>query len=349
MATTPRPGVAASTYLAFILEDAYATSISAGTRVQSQPDSGALPQTFETSASLADARALQRFTLKQAPLAYVATPAPGGVASTLEVFVDGVRWREQASLVEAAPTDHVYTTSADSAGATSVIFGDGQHGARLPSGSENVSASYRAGMGASGNLRPGQVNQLVSRPLGLKEALNPVAATGGADRDSAEDIRRNAPLGVQNLGRLVAAADYAAFARTFAGIGKATARQAGGTGQGPTLLTIAGIGDQPIDADSDLLHNLVAAIERLRAGHQPFHVALRTLLLLVLSANVGVDPAYQWPLVEQAIRARLLHDFGFEQRELDQPVRLAEVIGAIQAVPGVAYVDVDRFTTTSAS
>jgi hypothetical protein len=44
-----RPGVAASVYLAFTLEQGYETEIPAGTRAQSIPAPGELPQAFETS------------------------------------------------------------------------------------------------------------------------------------------------------------------------------------------------------------------------------------------------------------------------------------------------------------
>jgi uncharacterized phage protein gp47/JayE len=52
----PRPGVAASVYLAYDLEAASSTVIPQGTRAQSVPGPGELPQTYETSAPL-EARA----------------------------------------------------------------------------------------------------------------------------------------------------------------------------------------------------------------------------------------------------------------------------------------------------
>ncbi len=47
-----RPGVAASTYLAFTVMDSFAGDIPAGTRAQSVPGQGELPQFFETSEKL---------------------------------------------------------------------------------------------------------------------------------------------------------------------------------------------------------------------------------------------------------------------------------------------------------
>ena len=51
------PGVAASVYLAFTLEDNYEVDISIGARAQSLPGPGELPQSFETGEML-EARAV---------------------------------------------------------------------------------------------------------------------------------------------------------------------------------------------------------------------------------------------------------------------------------------------------
>ena len=68
---------------------------------------------------------------------------------------------------------------------------------------------------------------------------------------------------------------------------------------------------------------------------------MRELLLLVISANIRILPDYIWDQVVAQVRRRLLETFSFERRDLGQDVVLSEVISAMQAVPGVAYVDVD--------
>ncbi len=83
-------------------------------------------------------RRFQRFTLKQKPLTYVAAPTASGARSTLEVRVDGIRWDEVPSLYRPRPDARVYVTRLDDEGRVTVQFGDGIHGARLPTGQENV-------------------------------------------------------------------------------------------------------------------------------------------------------------------------------------------------------------------
>ena len=70
--------------------------------------------------------------------------------AAVDLVVDGVSWKQVSSLGKAAPEDKVYSVRLDEEGSTLIIFGDGQHGARIPSGSR-VSATYRSGGGQSGD------------------------------------------------------------------------------------------------------------------------------------------------------------------------------------------------------
>jgi predicted phage baseplate assembly protein len=287
---------------------------------------------------------LQRFNLRQSPLTYLAAPTPSGAQSTLKAFVNGVRWHEtKTTLARLKPTDRRYATQTNDVDATTVLFGDGEHGARLPTGTENVEAVYRTGLGAAGNVDPGQISQLATRALGLSGVTNPLGATGGADRETLDGARRNAPLAVTALDRLVSVRDYADFARSFAGIGKAHATRLQYRSRSLVHLTIAGRDDIPIARDSDVYLNLLAALRRWGDPRQLIRVDPRELKLMVVSAGVRLMSDHQWDVVEPRIRSALLEEFAFERRELGQDVELSEVTSAIQRVPGVAYVDVDVF------
>ena len=286
-------------------------------------------------------QALQTFTLKQSPLTYTSAPSVTGTASSLVVRVGGVAWQEAGRLAALGPGSRGLLTRQDDESRTSVVFGDGEHGSRLPTGQENVQATYRSGIGAPGNVQPGQISLLATKPLGVKAVTNPLRASGGADRDGRDDIRRNAPLAVLALDRLVSTPDYADFARTFAGIGKASAARLTDGTRTLVHVTIAGAGDIPVDVTSDLYQNLTAALHRYGDPYLPVSVGVRELLALVVSAQVKVLPGYDWELVEPAVRARLLDVLGFDRRELGQDVLPSEVITAIQGVAGVDYTDLD--------
>jgi hypothetical protein len=94
--------------------------------------------------------ALQVFALKQPPLTFVAAPTPSGVDSTLAVHIDEVEWTETDTLAGAGPRQRSFVTSIGDDNRVTLTFGNGHEGARVPSGVENVRASYRQGIGMAG-------------------------------------------------------------------------------------------------------------------------------------------------------------------------------------------------------
>ncbi|MEQ1903369.1 MAG: hypothetical protein ABL888_04220, partial [Pirellulaceae bacterium] len=145
------------------------------------------------------------------------------------------------------------------------------------------------------------------------------------------------------LDRLVSTQDYADFARSFAGIGKASAACLSDGKRQFVHVTIAGTDDIPIEPSSDLYRNLVKALRDFGDPYLPIQVQSRELLLLIIQASVRVLPDYQWESVKPNVVAALQRKFSFQQRELGQDALASEVISTIQAVEGVAFVDLDNF------
>ncbi|MGD8624886.1 MAG: putative baseplate assembly protein, partial [Anaerolineae bacterium] len=263
------------------------------------------------------------------------------------VRVNDVRWPEVDGLVWLGPRDRGYVSKIDDEDKVTITFGDGQHGTRLPTGPENVRAEYRVGIGRPGNVAARSISLLATRPLGVKEVINPLPASGGADREGPDQARQNAPLAVMALDRLVSVQDYADFCRTFAGIAKASATRLSDGRRRVVHLTLAGADDIAIDPNSDLYRNLRQALHRLGDPFQAIEMEGRERMLLVMAARVRIEADYEWESVEPGIRTALLETFGFERRALGQDVVPGEVLSAIQAVPGVAYVDLDLLDTVS--
>jgi hypothetical protein len=295
----------------------------------------------ETLGSGDGSKPLQQFALKQPPLTYVSAPTPSGVESTLKMFVNDVEWHEAESIFGLSSTERRFVTTRNDAEVTTAIFGNGKQGARLPTGAENIRAQYRQGIGKGGNVAAGKITLLASRPLHVKEVRNPQGASGGADAETRDQARKNAPVAVLALDRLVSTSDYADFARTFGGVGKAYSVRLSDGIRELVHVTIAGFGDAPIDEGSDLLRNLRRALTDFGDPGLPVAVAVRELQLLVISAKVKLLPDYVWEKVAPKIRSKMLDTFSFEARDLGQDVFLSEVISAMQSVTGVSWVDVD--------
>jgi len=288
-------------------------------------------------------KAMQQFELKISPLTFVSASTPRGAATTLEVRINDILWHEADNLAQLGPADRRYITRIDDNNKSKVIFGNGKRGARLPTGQENVKATYRTGIGKPGNVSKEQISLLVTRPLGVKSVINPLAASGGADREGADQARRNAPLGVTALDRLLSLKDYEDFAHTFAGIGKAAAARLSDGREQLVHVTIAGADDIPIETNSDLYRNLRAAFYEFGDPSQRVLIQTRELKLLIVSARVRLAPDYLWEAVQPKIKEALLEHFGFENRDLGQDAIESEAVSIIQCTRGVAYVDVDVF------
>ena len=120
-------------------------------------------------------RTYQRFTLQKFPLTYTSAETPSGGETTLEVRVNDLKWTEVPAFFGHGPHERIYTSRRDDDGVTTVQFGDGRTGARLPTGRENVSATYRTGIGREGLVKADQLSLLMTRPLGVKGVTDPLA------------------------------------------------------------------------------------------------------------------------------------------------------------------------------
>jgi predicted phage baseplate assembly protein len=300
----------------------------------------------ETLGSGDASQAFQRFALRRTPLTFVAAPTTSGVADTLRLEVNGVALGQVDALIDAGPNDRVYQLSVDAGGVGTAESGDGKTGMRLSTGAENVRATYRVGIGTVGNVDPGQISLATTRPLGVRGVVNPLSASGGANRDDAEAIRRNTPvptIALSPQSRLVSAEDYEHFARAFAGIGDVRAAMLSDGRHRTVFVTIAGIDDAAIAPDDLLTGALTDAYARYGDPALPVVVAVRERVTLLVQANVAPAPEMDRVAVDAAVRARLAEAFSFARRGLARPAYRSELIALIQGSPGVDHVDVDVF------
>jgi hypothetical protein len=281
----------------------------------------------------------QRFVLRNAPLTYVPTADPSGSATTLSVRVNDLLWKEVRALYGHGPRDRVYLVRTGADGEKAVEFGDGRTGARLPTGSENVRAAYRVGIGLGGEVEAGKLSLLLSPPLGVKSVVNPFPATGAADPETLDRARDNAPLTVLTFDRIVSLRDFEDFAAAFAGVGKAQATWLWDGESRLVQLTVAADDGGPLAPGSPTYRNLTDAIRasgdpRARVRVDPFEP-----LTFALEANVLVQAEHDPAAVLAAVTAELRGRFSFERRAFGQSVAQSDVMATIQLVDGVEAVE----------
>jgi hypothetical protein len=280
----------------------------------------------------------QSFRLAKSPLTYVARPgAPHGAGSTLEVRVGGLLWEQVETFFGRGPDDHVYLTLLDDEGKTTVRFGDGVAGARLPTGSE-VLARYRQGLGRPGLVRPRTLTSLLDRPLGLKGATNPLGSEGAAEPEPLEEARQNAPASVRTLDRIVSLRDFEDGARESALVAKARAVWAWVGNEDAVRLTVAG--EDGAHLRDTALRDLLADLDSRRDPNRRLQLVDYTGVPLRVEAIVVAYEADRLPAdVAAGVRAALLDLFAFENRDFGQPVHASDVFAAAQSAAGVIGID----------
>lgn len=304
-----------------------------------------------TQELLGDGRAgsaFQRFQLKQAPLTFVSAATESGAQSTLKVTVDDVLWHEVPSLYGRGPTERVFESRLDDNGAAIVTFGDGRTGARLPTGRNNVVATYRKGIGVAGSIRSQALTTALDRPLGLKDVTNPLPAGGGQDAETTDSARDNAPVTVLTLGRVVSLQNYEDFARGFSGISKARADMFWDGETRRIVVSVTGPDGAPVDpAHGDVFANLSEAFVTLGDPFVRATLVSYRPATFRLRARVATEPDHDRAKVLAAVEARLRADWGFAARGFARIVASSAILASMHAVEGVVAVDLDVLHRTS--
>ena len=279
------------------------------------------------------ARRYQSAILKQKPLTYVSAQTPTGVQSTLELRVNDILWGEVPSLYARQSDERVYVIRQEDDGRSWVQFN-----APVPSGQENIKARYRIGIGLPGMLKEKQLSLLTVKPLGVRSVINPLAPSGAKDPEKIEDLRKNSPLTVLTLDRLVSLQDYQDFARAFAGFSKALAIPTSDGSQRGVFITVAGETGQVTETSQEFT-NLVAALNTYGDPFVSVVVKPYRPAFFQVEGTLGIDPAFLPDLVAEAVKAALQDRFSFVRRQFGQPVTQVEVISTMQNVPGVISVN----------
>ena len=216
----------------------------------------------------------QSFHLKRIPLTYVSAPTPSGSASSLQVWVNDLEWEESETFYGLGSADEKYVVRLADDGTPTLTFGD--PAARPRTGQQNIRATYRTGIGPSGNVDAGSLSMLQSRPPGLRAVTNPLAASGGADPQAWRMPTAMLRSPYSHWTALFRWTTTESFAQAFAGIGKAQAVAVWSGENHLVHITVAQANGDPVDPVSPLYQTLLQAIQRAHDPVQSFMVAAVT-------------------------------------------------------------------------
>lgn len=292
-------------------------------------------------------QSFQTFPLPKAPLTYfLSAGATPPQVPELEIWVNNRLWTRVDSFYGHGPKEQIYIVREDAEGRSFVQFGDGETGARLPSGLKNVNAVYRTGIGARGALKAGATPTASERPPGFDKVTLAGIVSGGADPEALEKAREAAPGKVQSLGRLVSLRDYETETLAIPGVVTATAAWDLHAGVPAVILRVLlEAGREPEFTD------VRAAIEKAQRCRGPDRHALvveqAVLRYAFLDLIYARDPTYRQEDVEAALCAALglagdddyerTGLFGLRARRLGDAEYASRIEGRLQNVAGVLW------------
>ena len=160
-------------------------------------------------------------------------------------------------------------------------------GARPPTGQGNVLATYRVGSGRAGRVPPHSLTTLLAKPPGLAEATNPRAAEGGADSETLDNARENAPRTVRTFGRAVSLLDFEDLVTASGEVAKAHATWVWGGLDQAIHLTIAGQDGGLFSADAR--RNLARNLDTARDTNHRLLIDNFSTVFIQFEAGVGID------------------------------------------------------------
>jgi len=283
----------------------------------------------------------QTFTYHKTGIAFEQDADFGsGVRAAIEIEVEGRRWTQIDNLRDASPTDTRFQTELNEDHELVIRFGDGIHGQRLPTGTNNVLITARFGNGVQGNLVAESLDKLKKPHHLLDGVYQPANATGGGDLESTESLREMAPASVLTLERAVSVSDFGHIAQRLSSVWQARAfalpDTPGATDRIEVVLVPAGGGD--LGELGDMMTEYL--LNHTRPGVQVIVSGYRAILL-GLEIKLRVDTtAFDGDTVAQQVRTALYDSFSLQQARLGQSLYRSRVYQVIEAVAGVENVDV---------
>ena len=246
-----------------------------------------------------------------------------------------------------------FVVETENDGSAWLRFGDNQFGA-APITGQRLLARYRLGGGPQGNVGAEAISALISDDanlmLGIKSLRNPLPAQGGAEPETLDAIRLNAPEAFRTQERAVTTDDYARAAERHPDVQRAAARLRWTGSWYTVFLMLDRRAGKPVDAAFKA--TMRAFLERFRLAGYDFEFADPVHVPLDIQLQICVASGYFAADVKAALleaftagvdrhgRPGFFHPDGFT---FGTPLYLSAVVARAMAVAGVASVDIRRF------
>ena len=265
------------------------------------------------------------------------------ISNSISVTVNDTVYNAVPYIIDAAGTDPVFYSTTDADEVTSVVFGDGVSG-RVPPANSQILVTYRIGGGTQGNVSANTITNILTNYSSGLTVNNTAAASGGADIESTDSIRVNAPSSIRTINRAVSLRDYGDLAVQVTGVSKAIATSEVYTS---VNLYIAPAGDPGADSEGVLtpvFNQLANRIGQFFIDKTPPNVTLTlfppTFVEVNITATSQALPQYKQSVVKRNAETALAEILAFDNVNFADRISLHYVIEALAGASGVSYSNV---------
>ena len=278
------------------------------------------------------------------------------IDKSITIVVGSSTYQYVPYLIDYNNSDPVFTTYTNAENTTYILFGDNISG-RIPPVNSQITATYRIGGGASGNVGANTISYIIEggqSGLTVKnqyiDAEDIGAAVGGADRESTDAIRVNAPLSLRSLDRAVATADYAALS-VKGGASKAVA-----VADVYTSVTVYAVpfGDKGVTGDgvtpSGTFNALKTILNTFLIDKIPANTSVTfqpaSYVDVLIDASITCLPQYKQSKIQADVTAALDTLFDIDNVVFSDRISINDITSTINSIEGVAFVELEKLVRT---
>ncbi len=281
-------------------------------------------------------RSNQEFTLEVDQVSFTPDPSKSsGVAAAIDVIVAGRVWEQVSTLKDSTFADHHYAIRMTEDGHVRILFGDGDYGRRLPTGTNNIRVRYRVGSGLAGNVPANALAKPVKPHPRIDTVMQPLPAAGGGDMEDAISLRENAPPTLLALERAVSLSDFSHLAAAQSSVWQARAYSQishGGRAERVAVVIVPAGGIQSAQIRKTIRSFLQKhALPGVQVSVDPF---VEERVSLSLTVRVKTDE-FVADEVQKAVATALVDHFTLQNRKLGEHLYLSEVYKVVEGVRGV--------------
>jgi len=264
---------------------------------------------------------------------------------SLDVNVAGVYWNRVNTLGFSSATSKDFIVKLNHDGGIYLVFGDGVNGA-IPQDGSNVIINYRATEGPSGMVGPGIISSFVTPPtlpsgVSSLNVTNTSKAFGGRGVEGIEEVRKSVPISMRTLERAVTRQDYIDVAVQAPGVSSAVLNFS--CGLGVTLYIIPIGGGTPNEAFLESVEDFIKTksivsipVKALPSGETKIN----------LKATVTGRYRVSSDIITSKVRQALADLYNPFETQINQDIRISDIVSAIDNLPEVDYLTLDYIYAT---